>query len=417
MAVFHLNLSLNVLTMKPNFLNSYLDYAQGNEASPLFHLWAGINVLSCVVSRRIFFSQEYFKIYPNMYVVLVGEPGDKKTTAMSLAREMVQKMDRPIAPPSATKEAITVLMSAENDKSKCHINYLDGTLPKHITHLSFFASEIVTMLSAGGNPQGIIEFFTDIYDREAFEVLTKNKGNDVINAPYITILACMTPEQTGQLLKERLITGGFSRRCVFIYGRSKAEPVPRPKLLPAQIASKIFCMEHLQKVKEYKCEYKMSDCGEAFFDKWYRMKHRQLSMPHPAPFKNWLRSKDTMLIKLAMLLDLSEDMTGILTSEILSRGVDMLDATEKDLNRVFAGAGKNPLAELAFKVISKLEEAPNHRLSKKQLLAALFEDGDLDQIDKAIAFLTTTDQIVRGTISHPTVVEVLALKKSDPDQP
>jgi hypothetical protein len=397
--------------MKRDFLTSYMEYAQGNEASPLFHEWAGINVLSCVISRRVYFSQEYFKIYPNMYVVLVGEPGDKKTTAMSLAREMVQKMDRPIAPPSATKEAITVLMSAENDKSKCHINYLDGTLPKHITHLSFFASEIVTMLSAGGNPQGIIEFFTDIYDREAFEVLTKNKGNDVIDAPYITILACMTPEQTGQLLKERLITGGFSRRCVFIYGRSKAEPVPRPKLLPSQIEAKKFCMEHLQRVKEYKGEFKMTPCGEVFFDKWYRQKHRQLSMPHPAPFKNWLRSKDTMLIKLCMLLDLADEMTGTLSGELLERGVAMLDATEKDLNRVLAGAGKNPLAELAFKILSKLEEAPDKRLSKKQLLAALFEDGDLDQIDKAIAFLVTTEKVTKGVIQIPHPVEVLALKQ------
>lgn len=415
MAVFHSNLLLNALNMKRNFLDSYMQYAQGNEASPLFHLWAGINVLSCTISRRVYFSQEYFKIYPNMYVVLVGEPGDKKTTAMSLAREMVQKIDRPIAPPSATKEAITVLMSAENDKSKCHINYLDGTLPKHITHLSFFASEIVTMLSAGGNPQGIIEFFTDIYDREAFEVLTKNKGNDVIDAPYITILACMTPEQTGQLLKERLITGGFSRRCVFIYGRSKAEPVPRPKLLPAQVEAKIFCLEHLNRVKEFKGEYKMDADGEAFFDRWYRIKHRQLSMPHPAPFKNWLRSKDTMLIKLAMLLDLAEDMSGIITEPLLQRGVEMLDATEKDLNRVFAGAGKNPLAELAFKVISKLEEAPNKQLSKKQLVAALFEDGDVEQIDKAIQFLLTTDQITKGIIQHPHPVEVLAMKKPVPD--
>ncbi len=332
-----------------------------------------------------------------MYIVLVGEPGDKKTTALSLSRSMTQKIKRPIAPPSATKEAITVLMSAENEKSPCHINYVDSNnIPKHITHLSFFASEIVTMLSAGGNPQGLIEFFTDIYDREAFEVLTKNKGNDIIDAPYITILACMTPEQTGQLLKERLITGGFSRRCVFVYGRSKAEPIPRPQLLPEQINAKAFCMEHLEKVLKIKGEFKMTPCGEAFFDEWYRYKHKQLSMPHPAPFKNWLRSKDTMLIKLAMLLDCAEHVTMLLNEKLLRQGVEMLDATEKDLNKVFAGAGKNPLAELAFRLVSKLEEAPNKRLSKKQVLAALFDDGDVEQIDKALDFLIKTEQVIQG---------------------
>lgn len=390
-----------------NFLEAYKIFAQGNEASPLFHEWAGINVLSSAVSRRIFFDQQYFKIYANMYVVLVGEPGDKKTTALALARAMVQKTKRPIAPPSATKESITVLMSAENEKSQCHINYVDGVIPRHITHLSFFASEIVTMLSAGGNPQGLIEFFTDIYDREAFEVLTKNKGNDIIDAPYITILACMTPEQTGQLLKERLITGGFSRRCVFVYGRSKAEPIPRPKIYQHQLDAKAFCMDHLAKVVKCKGEFTMSPDGEEFFDEWYKLKHKQLSMPHPAPFKNWLRSKDTMLIKLAMLLDCSETMTKILTADLLQRGVGMLDATEKDLGKVFAGAGKNPGAELAFKVVSKLEEAPNKRLSRKQLLAALFEDGDNEQQNLALSFLLETDKVSRGLTSSGIEVYTL----------
>jgi hypothetical protein len=395
--------------MFKDFLSAYKIFAQGNEASPLFHEWAGLSALSAVVSRKVFFDQKYFQIYPNIYVVLVGEPGDKKTTAMTLARSMVQKIEMPIAPPSITKEAITVLMSATNQESKCHLKYLNGSMPIEVTQLSFFASEIVTMLSAGGNPQGIIEFFTDIYDREAFEVMTKNKGTDLINAPYITILACMTPEQTGQLLKERLITGGFSRRCVFVYGRSKAEPIALPDLMPEQLEAKKFCVEHLAKVKKFHKEYVMTDDGKAFFVKWYAEKHRQLSLPHPAAFKNWLRSKDTMAIKVAMLLDLSYNMQGLLTPELLIESISRLDATEKDLNKVFAGAGKNPLAELAHKLISRLEEAPNNRLSKKQLLASLFDDGDMEQIDKAIDFLVRTEVISKGVTASQPPVEILTM--------
>jgi hypothetical protein len=396
--------------MNSNFLDAYEVYASGNEAPPIFHKWAAINALSCAVSRRVFFDQSYFKIYANMYIILVGEPGDKKSTAMALSRAMVQKLERPIAPPSATKEAITVLMSSTNEDSKCHVKYIDGTLPVHITHLSFFANEIVTMLSAGGNPQGLIEFFTDIYDREAFEVLTKNKGNDIIDAPYITILACMTPEQTGQLLKERLITGGFSRRCVFVYGRSTAEAVPLPELTDEQKEAKVYCLEHLRKVMKAKGQFRLTPDGEKFFREWYLQKHKQLNMPHTAPFKNWLRSKDTMLLKLCMLLDLAGPLSYHINESLLRRGLKMLDETEKDLNRVFAGAGKNPLAELAFKILLKIEDSQDKRITRKQLLATMYEEGDMDQIDKAIHFLVSTDQIVRGTLG-PNQIEVLAAKK------
>lgn len=92
----------------------------------------------------------------------------------------------------------------------------------------------------------------------------------------------------------------------------------------------------------------------------------------------------------------------------------MLDATEKDLGKVFAGAGKNPLAELAFKIISRLEEAPNHRLMQKQLLAVMFEDGDIDEQNKALDFLVRTDQIVQGTLNS---FPCYTLKKSATPDP
>lgn len=390
-------------------MTDYIEYASGNECSPLFHQWAALSTISAVVSRKVFFDQSYFKLYPNLYVVFVGEPGDKKTTAMSLARSMVQKMEMPIAPPSITKEAITVLMSASNEASKCHLKFIHNSMPVEITHLSFFASEIVTMLSAGGNPQGIIEFFTDIFDREAFEVVTKNKGTDFINAPYITILACMTPEQTGQLLKERLITGGFSRRCIFVYGRSREEPMALLKLTQSQLDAKARCLEFLRKIKPFAKEYKLTEDGKNFFVSWYGMKHKQLAMPHTAVFKNWLRSKDAQLIKVAMLLDVANGMTGLLTEEILRQALAMLDATETHLNKVLAGAGKNPLAELAYKIYSRLEEAPNKLLAKKQIIAALFEDGDLEQIDKALDYLIRTEVVRRGFTDTPNSPEMLQL--------
>jgi hypothetical protein len=392
-----------------DFIADYMLYAGGNEASPLFHKWAALSTLSAVVSRKIFFDQNYFKLYPNLYVVLVGEPGDGKTTAMSLARSMVQKMEIPVAPPSITLQQISVLMSATNEESKCHLKFVQNMMPMEISHFSFFASEIVTMLSAGGNPQGLIEFFTDIYDRESYEVATKNKGTDFINSPYITMLACMTPEQTGQLLKERLITGGFSRRGIFVWGKRHGTPVPFPQVDPKQEEARVRCLAHLRKVKAFSKEYKLTDCGRNFFIPWYHEKYKQLAMPHTNVFKNWLRTKDMQLIKVSMLLDLSREMSGLLTERLFRDTLAMLDEVEVHLNRVLAGAGKNPLAELAYRIYSRLEEAPDKTLPKKKLITALFEDGSMEDIDKALEYLIRTDVVVRGTAQGQPPIEMLKL--------
>ena len=39
---------------------------------------------------------------------------------------------------------------------------------------------------AGGNPIGMIDFFTDVWDQEVFRVETKNKGTDIILNPYVS---------------------------------------------------------------------------------------------------------------------------------------------------------------------------------------------------------------------------------------
>lgn len=393
-----------------NFIETYELFASGNEASPTFHTWGAIGTLSAVIGRRIWFDQTYYKVYPNMYVVFVGEPGDKKTTALNVARGLVQKTDTPISPPSITKEALTLLLSKSNEKSPCLKMTTIDNVVHEFAHLSIFASEIVTMLSAGGNPIGMIEFLTDIYDREIFEVATKNKGTDMIVGPYITLMACMTPEQTGQMLKQSIITGGFSRRVVFVYGRSKPVGIPFPELTPAQQEAKGALVDMLHKLKDWNGQFRMTPEAKAHFSYWYQQKHLELNKPHPAAHKNWLRSKDVVLIKVCMLLVVAEfGMKNEIDLHHLLKGIEMLDKVEPDIGRIFAGAGRNVGADIAHKLLRCIEESPTRSMSKKQMLALMFNEGNQKEIDEALAFLITTNKLRCQIQTGPPQVEILAV--------
>lgn len=393
-----------------NFIELYELYASGNEASPTFHTWGAIGTLSAVIGRRIWFDQTYYKIYPNTYVVFVGEPGDKKTTAMNVARGLVQKTKTPLSPPSITKEALTQLMSQSNEKSPClKQTTIDNTVHE-FAHLSIFASEIVTMLSAGGNPVGMIEFLTDIYDREIFEVATKNKGTDMIVGPYITVMACMTPEQTGSLLKQSIITGGFSRRVIFIYGKSKPVGVPFPELSKEQQEAKVTMLDMLNKLETWRGAFHMTPEARSYFSAWYQLKHQELAKSHPAVHKNWLRSKDVILIKVCMLLVVAEfQMKNEIELRHLLQGIKMLDKIEPDIGRVFAGAGRNVGADLAHKTLKCLEEAPGQSLNKKRLLALMYNEGNTKEIDEAVEFLVTTNRVRRLADPNQPAVVILSV--------
>jgi hypothetical protein len=404
-----------------DFVHAYTHFADGNEAPPIFHKWGALATISSVMSRRIWFDQQYYKIYPNMYIVFVGEPGDKKTTALSISRRFSQLAFVPVAPPSITKEAMTKLLNSTNDKSPHLIKITkvtdEGEFLEEVAQMSLYASEIVTMLSAGGNPIGIVDFLTDIFDRDVFEVVTKNQGTDVIKNPYITLLGCMTPEQTGQMLKQTIITGGFSRRCIFVFGRSKTTGVPFPELTESQKAAEAFLIESLTNMRKVRGEFKMSPAAKDHFIKWYHAKHRQLQQPGPAATKNWLRSKDVQAIKVAMLLTVSQfDESRIISIETLRKAIEMLDNIEPDLGKVFSGAGRNIANELAEKIILRIEETPQKTLPKKQLLALMFSEGSYQELNDAFNFLIETGKVRKVHPPGKTHVEMLTTQmEGNPD--
>lgn len=264
------------------------------------------------------------------------------------------------------------------------------------------------MLSAGGNPIGLVDFFTDIYAKDVYDVMTKNKGTDKIIHPYVTVLACMTPEQTGQMLKQTIITGGFSRRVIFVYGKTQSYGVPFPKLTPEQKMAKAFIVTELLEVAKgkWKGQFLMDEEARTFFEVWYNQKHTEMFKPHPAVFKNWLKSKDVILIKIAMLLVVSEMVrpeSRVIQLRHLQHGLRLLDEVEPDLTRIFAGAGRNPGAELAHKIAMRLEETGERGLARKQILALFYHEGTSKEIDEAMMFLTSTGKVnLQQTQQDPT---------------
>lgn len=62
-----------------------------NEAPVITHRWSSLCILAAMLERRIWVKQGMFKIYPNMYVQLLGEPASKKSTAIKTAKRLLKK--------------------------------------------------------------------------------------------------------------------------------------------------------------------------------------------------------------------------------------------------------------------------------------------------------------------------------------
>lgn len=76
--------------MNDEFLSSYLAYASDTEVPAIFHRWAAISSIGAFLGRRYYFSHGHFEINPNIYCMLIGSPGTRKSTAIKLIKKLIK---------------------------------------------------------------------------------------------------------------------------------------------------------------------------------------------------------------------------------------------------------------------------------------------------------------------------------------
>lgn len=374
-----------------SFLRNYSIATEGNECPTIYHTWCGLSTLSSLISRRVWIDQGFFTVYPNMYVLLVGNPGIKKTTGMKIARSMIREFPNiPIAPTAITKEAMTQYLAEEG--SPCKKVFQWEGKKKEYSHLSIFANEIVSLLSLGGNPIGMIDFLTDIWDQDVFEVKTKNKGTDLVHGPYLTILGCMTPETTQNLLNQRIISGGFSRRCIFVFADKNNKPVSRPKVTEAQELAWKKCVERGKQLQLISGKFEWTPESMKFFDEWYDENFYKIEKTDDIVMQGFYRSKGEYVLKVAMLIALSEKDELVLHEADISASLAFIEQIEPHVSTVFSGTGRNELSPIGAAMLN-LIQAQKGPVNIKRIYAAFWNQANYEEQNKILGFLKTQGKI------------------------
>jgi hypothetical protein len=68
----------------PSWLQALSLYAEETEAPRQFWTWAGISTIASALQRKVWLPFGFEKLYPNLYVILVGPPASRKAAPISL---------------------------------------------------------------------------------------------------------------------------------------------------------------------------------------------------------------------------------------------------------------------------------------------------------------------------------------------
>jgi len=216
-----------------DFISSYLEYASDTEVPAIFHRWAAIAGIGALLGRRYYFNHGHFTVNPNIYCMLVGASGTRKSTAIKLFKKLIQQAGyNTIAADKTTKEKFILDLSGETDepttKDILDENLWEDETAKDDAEIFIMADEFNDFFGNGN-----IEFISllgTLWDHTGiYKNRIKNGKSVSINNPTISILGGNTPTNISLAFPPEIIGQGFFSRLLFIYGEPNGKRITFPE--------------------------------------------------------------------------------------------------------------------------------------------------------------------------------------------
>lgn len=344
-----------------SFLRNYLKFVELNEAHENYHVWSCIAALSAIVGRRVWIKRAYEIVYPSLYVVLVGPPGNRKTAAKNLAQDLLRDIGGVVFSSEATTREALIGQMEQNETTFMIKDELRSFLGMFIC-----VTELKEFIAV--DPVRMINFLTAVYDQNFFDYSTKGSGTNILLNPCLSMLACETQEWISDRLKDKIVSGGFSRRVVYVlemdHKRIIVDELPKELVLARK-----ECVRLGKEIQGVAGEFEWDPAAKKKYDEWYLT----FKPPEGGSLKHYYESKHTLLLKVGMLIARSESPKLILKWEHIEIADQFLARVEKNMSKVFAGGGRNELEVVAVKVNDYLLQFGGPIL-ERQLGAVLWRD-------------------------------------------
>ena len=370
-----------------DWLKTYVDWASITEAPGVMHFWSAVCAVSGALRRKVWLDRLTFRWFPSFFVILVAPPGvvNKSTTA-DLALDMLREIPGiNFGPDSITPQALVKAFAANCES----FQYKDEWYP--MSPLVIVSSELGLLLNM--QDRDMVNALTSLWDgRSRFEKETKMSGNDLVEAPWLTLLGCTTPRAIAENMPRLAVGGGFTSRCVFIYRDQKERLIydPSEEIKPADWhlvrRALVQDLEHIS--TSIVGPYGTTPEARLWEKTWYQDLWDNV-YPNCGSdvIRGYLARKQTHLCKLAIVLAASRRDERMLEQEDFETADQMLVAIEPDIEKVFALIGKGDAALGAEKLIAFVkrktacyyEEAyqelhtqfPNHHEYEQILMGAI----------------------------------------------
>lgn len=245
-----------------SWITQLLRATEASESPRKYWYWAGLSAISAVVNNKVYLDKFMYKLYPNIYVLLVGKSGIRKGPPVAMAKLLVQQVDN-----TRVFAGRLTIQSMVQSLSRA-VTKPDGSPPIQdaigFLSSSEFASFIVEDPAA-------LTILTDLYDghyNPSWESLTKGGGSEKLKNVCLTLLGASNEVHFKDAVPDNAVGGGFVARTCIIHADKKAGSNSLTER-PAVIADPAELSKYLFKLSKIKGQFIWSHEGKELYDEWY----------------------------------------------------------------------------------------------------------------------------------------------------
>lgn len=390
------------MSSKENYplFDAYFEYVRDTEAPMIFHRWSLLTALGAWLGRQYCMPFGDFRIFPNMYVKLIGNPGTRKSSAIKLARKAISDAGyETFAGDRTSKEKFLLDLAGEGDeedkKSPTSVNSLmmenlfgkgTGGAPKEV----FVVADEFNDFIGTGNLD-FISLLGSLWDwddeNRVFEQRFKNSKSIQIYQPTISILGGNTHVGLANCFPPQAIGQGFMSRLLLIYSEPSGVKITFPRKPSEDLKEKLRgVLEQIRGtvIGEATLERKAEQALDVLY--------RRFNGLDDIRFQHYSTRRFTHLLKVCLLCAAARMSTTISEQDVIMANT-ILSFAEHRMPQALGEFGKAKNVDVNDKIIALLTEA-NDVVRETDIWKAVRTDlENVEAMQKLLAGLQMANKI------------------------
>lgn len=348
--------------MSTEFYERYFKYIGQSESPTIYHRWTAVSIVGALLGRQVYFPFGHDNIYPNFYILLVGDPGTRKNTAIGPGRKAIKTSGyNKLSPDRLSPERFIIALerstTAGDNLEQLNVELEDLTVDE--------PCEIYVSIGEFGDFIGkgnfdFVKLLTNLWDNLDEYQHPKIHGKSArVNKPTVSILAGTTPQSISEDIPVAAIGQGFFSRFILVHSEASGIKITFPEPVPPE-AVKEFS-DYLIKIRNLvKGEIQITPKAREICDRLYK---EFIEIPDHR-FKHYSTRRFTHLLKLAMIMAAMACRTTITEEDCINANT-LLFYTERRMPDALGEFGKAKNADVTNSVMAILKSAGKPVLIKE----------------------------------------------------